>query len=266
MSGVVDYVEVKLCDPYVVDDFGRSAFIYAIWGKQVEIARYLKRVAPGIHLLMTSNKTSSLQIAVFSRMPELVEEILAPLPESFDDARFIAQKTIELLYAENVFLRPEELAKQLPEPTILQMIQKFQSECSIYEQNDSSGFDSLEGDSEESTDMSLNLPSSSSTSTPTHSGSSSNLSTPTSAEMENHKIILPKQLASTQLNPNSSTNRQRSKSTSHTTDRRDRLRQLFLSSDVHASTRLKESDVEKLAFRRRFESWEPGKDGKNNRM
>jgi len=123
---VQEYVHVKEDDPYVVDNVGRSAIWYTIWGDCVAVARHLMRAAPGIHLILSTNLTSSLQAAIAVGTPELVAEILRPFPVTFRDGKLINDKTLQILYtSHNSLLSPVELAKGRGDQKILDAIRIF---------------------------------------------------------------------------------------------------------------------------------------------
>lgn len=90
-------------DPYEQDPSGCSCLIYAVWGKHVEVVKYLMEAVPGIHLDATNNETTCLHIVCAVGDTTMFDEILAPVLKYLkynlsgikNDS--LAQETLELL-------------------------------------------------------------------------------------------------------------------------------------------------------------------------
>jgi ankyrin repeat protein len=125
-SAVLNYVTIEKKNPYIVDKQGRTALFYAIWGNHTAIIQFLMRTACGIQIILSEDKTSSLQVAIAFGTPEIVEEILVVFPRDFTDSQKIAKRTLELLlHSQNTLLSPEVMANRRADMKILQLIKNF---------------------------------------------------------------------------------------------------------------------------------------------
>lgn len=134
---VKHFVENLLGDLYEVDKHGRTALIYAIWSRDIEILRYILQKVPGIHLILTSDKTSCLQIAAVIGTPEIVRELISPPVEGKVSSFFreiMIQKTFQLIFSENDLESPKDLAikyDRLENSKILEEYEVFSSSFNL---------------------------------------------------------------------------------------------------------------------------------------
>jgi ankyrin repeat protein len=79
MQGVKNYVEKDRKNPYDKDKNGYTGLVHAIWGKHIDIVKYLLEVAPNIEYIQTVNLTYPQSIAILTqdiRMITLFFEVM----------------------------------------------------------------------------------------------------------------------------------------------------------------------------------------------